>query len=381
MIMNVKYNDLKRVNDTYGEDLTEAINGVLAKGWYVKGREVELFEREFAEYVGTKYCIGVGNGLDALTLILQAWKEIYGWTEGDEVIVPSHTFIATALAVSSIGLKPVFCEVRGDNALMDESLLEGMISYRTKTIIPVHLYGQMCEMDTINQIARSHGLKVLEDACQAHGALYNSSLKMDLTSMFGRRAGNLGCAAAFSFYPGKNLGCLGDGGCVVTNDEDVAVMIRQMANYGQSDKYVHNYKGVNTRLDELQAAILRVKLRRLDKDNARRLEIAKYYCENIKNEWIKVPRFIGDMSNVYHVFPVRCKNRDNLWSYLRNCGIETLIHYPVPIYKQKAYQEYAYLHMPETEDWSNEELSLPLNVSLTDEEVRWIVEKINGYNC
>lgn len=377
--MTVKFNDLKSVNDSYGKELTNAIDDVLDRGWYIHGNQVRMFEKEYAEYIGAKYCVAVGNGLDALTLILQAWKDMGGWTEGDEVIVPSHTFIATVLAISRLGLRPVFCEVRTDNALMDEHMLEGLVTYRTRAVMPVHLYGRVCDMDAIMRIARTHNLKVCEDACQAHGAIYSSSLKMDLTSMFGRRAGNIGDAAAFSFYPGKNLGCLGDGGCITTNDDELASMLRKLANYGQSDKYVHELKGINSRLDELQAAVLRVKLRSLDKENNRRMEIARYYCDNIHNEWIKVPKMVSDMSNVYHVFPVRCKYRDNLWSYLRNNGIETLIHYPTPVHRQNAYKESCYVQLPVTEEWANEELSIPMYATLTDEEVRYVCETMNGY--
>lgn len=377
--MDIKFNDLKRVNDSFGQELKTAIDGVMQSGWYIKGRQTELFEGEFAEYVGTKYCIGTGNGLDALSLILQTWKEMYGWTDGDEVIVPSHTFVATVLAISRIGLRPVFCDVNAVHALIDETLIEGLVTYRTRAIMPVHLYGRMCNMDAILEIAHRHGLKVCEDACQAHGAIYSSSIKMDLTSMFGNRAGSIGDAAAFSFYPGKNLGCLGDGGCITTNNADEAVVMRKMANYGQSDKYVHELKGFNSRLDELQAAVLRVKLRRLDKDNCRRLELAKYYCENIHNEWIKLPSYEHDMSNVYHVFPIRCKNRDNLWSCLRSHGVETLIHYPTPVHRQQAYKEHAFLHLPISEGWAAEELSLPMNCILKDEEVEYVVDCLNDY--
>ncbi len=377
--MTVKFNDLKKVNDSFGHDLTDAIDDVLSKGWYIQGHQVQMFEREFADFIGSKFCISVGNGLDALTIIFQAWKDMYGWTEGDEVIVPSHTFAASVLAISRVGLKPVFCEVRTDNALMDENVLEGLVTYRTRAIVPVHLYGRVCNMDQIMTIAHTHNLKVCEDACQAHGAIYSSSLKMDLTSMFGRRAGNIGDAAAFSFYPCKNLGCLGDGGCITTNDPDLASIVRKHANYGQSDKYVHEVKGVNSRLDEIQAAVLRVKLRSLDKDNNRRMEIAKFYCENINNEWVKVPQLVTDMSNVYHVFPVKCKYRDNLWSFLRTQGIETLIHYPMPVHRQKAFKESGYLQLPITDDWANEELSLPINSVLTDDEIRYVVKTMNEY--
>lgn len=376
----ILFNDIKRVNASFDPELSEAVSRVVNSGWYILGKEVEAFEKEYSEYIGVKHCLGVGNGLDALSLVLCAWKKMYGWQDGDEILIPSHTFIATALAVSRVGMRPVFCESHADTAVMDETLIEGLISDKTKAIIPVHLYGQVCEMDTINQIARTHDLKVLEDACQSQGAIYNSSLKMDLTSMFGKRAGNLANAAAFSFYPGKNLGAIGDAGCITTNDSELFDIVRKMANYGQKEKYCHEYKGLNSRLDEIQAAVLRVKLRRLDKDNSRRLEIAKYYSDNIRNQWIKTPRIVLDHSNVYHIYPIRCKNRDNLYCYLREHDIETLIHYPVPVHKQKAYEEYANTQLPIAEDWANEELSLPIFPALTDEEVECVVQYLNQYS-
>ena len=377
--MNVKYQDLKAVNASYGEELQEAVRNVIKGGWYLKGSETTLFEREFAAFNGVRHCIAVGNGLDALTLVMEAWKHMYGWSEGDEVIMPSHTFVATALAVSRAGLKPVFCEVQNDNPLIDTTRIEGLLSYRTKAILPVHLYGQVCNMDAINNMARANGLKVLEDACQAHGALYDTQLSTDLAGMFGKRAGTLGEAGAFSFYPGKNLGCLGDGGAVVTDSDEMAKLVRELANYGQKEKYVHEYKGVNSRMDEIQAAVLRVKLRRLDKDNTRRIEIARYYCEHINNELVRVPQFVGNHSNVYHVFPIRTKYRDNLQAKLAEKGVETLIHYPTPIHKQQAYDEMSYLHMPHTEAWAEEELSLPMSQAMKDDQVEWVVKCINGY--
>ena len=377
--MKVKFLDLKKINSSFGSEINDAVTRVLNSGFYIKGLEVEMFEKEFAQYIGTKHCIAVGNGLDALTIILEAWKTRYGWTEGDEIIVPANTFIATVSAVCRAGLKPVFCDVCADSALIDVASLEGKITYRTKALIPVHLYGQACNMDLINNIARMHNLLVLEDSCQAHGALYDSANISNLSSMFGARTGNISDAAAFSFYPCKNMGALGDGGAITTNDDDLAEWIRCFANYGQSEKYYHVYKGVNSRLDEIQAAVLRVKLRRLDHDNARRLEIARRYTSEIKNSNVTVPKLVSNNSHVYHVFAVRCKTRDDLQKYLKNKGVETLIHYPIPVHKQKAFAQYSYMHFPEAELWALEELSLPISPVMTDEEVRYVVKCINDY--
>ena len=375
--MAIKYLDLKRINKSFGDDLFKSANKVLNSGWYLKGDETSAFENEFAEYVGTKYCIATGNGLDAITLILEAWKQMYGWTAGDEVIVPANTFIATVLAISRVGLKPILCDPHIDNPTIDEALIERCVTYRTKAIIPVHLYGQMCNMDAINKIARSHGLLVLEDACQAHGAIYNSSIGLELTSLFGKRAGNNSEAAAFSFYPGKNLGCMGDGGAVTTNNKELADYVRMLANYGQQQKYVHEYQGFNSRMDEVQAAILRVKLPRLDKDNARRLEIAHYYSTHICHPAVQILPFVGNNSHVYHVYAIKCRNRDRLREILAENGIETLIHYPIPVHRQEAYKEYATLHLPVSDNWAEEELSLPISPVMTDEEVNQVVDCIN----
>lgn len=374
----VHFYDLKRVNSTFGEELDEAIRRVVHSGWFVKGHEVESFEHEYAEYVGVKYCIGVGNGLDALTAVLRAWKLMYGWNDGDEVIVPDNTFIATALAVSRVGLIPVFCEPHIVMPAIDETKIEGLITPRTRVIIPVHLYGMMCRMDQINRIARKHGLKVLEDACQAHGALYYSDgTEKELSTLFGSRAGNNSDAAAFSFYPAKNLGCLGDGGAVATNNQELAMMVRSLTNYGQEKKYVHVYKGFNSRLDELQAAVLRVKLRHLDSANNRRIEIAHYYSTHICHPAVELLPDTTDCSHVYHVYAIKCKNRDYLQTLLHDHGIETLIHYPIPIHKQKAYAECTHLRFPVAEMWSDTELSLPISQAMSDEEVRQVVDCIN----
>lgn len=379
----IKYQNLKQVNDSFGDELMAAVRGVVRSGWYVRGQEVEAFEHEFADYCGTTYCVGVGNGLDALTLILECWKEMYRWNDGDEVIVPDNTFIATVLAIIRAGLKPVLAEPTVKWAVIDDSGIKSLITDRTRVIIPVHLYGQMCEMDTINRIARKHHLKVLEDACQAHGALYNSCNGVELTSLFGRRAGNNGDAAAFSFYPGKNLGGMGDGGAVTTNDLSLAEMVRMKANYGSRVKYSHETLGMNSRLDELQAAILRVKLRRLDKDNLRRIEIAEYYSSHICHPTVEVVPFVAGGSHVFHVYPIKCKNRESLRSILLKNGIETLVHYPIPVHRQNAYLNLVSdngaenLAFPVSDMWANEEISLPISQAMTDSQVEYVVDCIN----
>ncbi len=373
----IKYNDLKRVNASFGEDLRAAVSRVTQSGWYLKGHEVEKFEKEFSAYTGVTYCVGVGNGLDALTAVLTAWKLMYGWNDGDEVIVPDNTFIATALAVSRTGLKPVLCEPHLEVPTIDETQIERLITPLTRAIIPVHLYGLMCNMDAINKIARKHKLKVLEDACQAHGAVYNSNSELQLSTLFGKRAGNNGNAAAFSFYPAKNLGCMGDGGAVTTNDKELATLVRSITNYGQTEKYVHDYMGFNSRLDELQAAVLSVKLQRLDKDNTRRIELAHYYSTHICHPAVELLPDITDNSHVYHVYAIKCKNPNYLRQLLLENGIETLIHYPIPIHRQKAYIDEASLHLPVSDHWADDELSLPLYPQMTDEEIQKVVDCIN----
>lgn len=367
--MEVKFLDIPKITASFGEALTMASESVINQGWYIGGNEVTLFESEFARYIGAEYSVGVGNGLDALALVLSAWKLMYGWDDGDEVILPGNTFIATALAVSNVGLKPVLCDVGEADALIDVSDIQRCLTNRTRVIIPVHLYGQICDINSVINIALRHGLKVLEDACQAHGAI----------CLHGK-AGALGHAAAFSFYPGKNLGALGDGGCVTTNDAELASIVRRMSNYGQSSKYVHELKGVNSRLDELQAAFLRVKLRRLDDDNARRKAIAMLYNNGISNSSIKVPALPSDIdSHVYHVYPVRTSKRDELQEFLKENGVETLIHYPCPIHHHKAYSEYANQSLPVSEMWSQEELSIPMSPVLTNEEVEYVIDVINRF--
>lgn len=373
----IYYFDLKNINNSFGEDLFKAADNVMHSGWFINGKEVEQFEKEYAEYVGVKYCIGVGNGLDALTAVLDAWKQMFEWKNGDEVILPANTFIATALAVSRVGLKPILCEPHINIPTIDENCIEELITSRTRAIIPVHLYGLMCKMDTINKIAKKYKLKILEDACQAHGAIYNSNDGLELSTLFGKRAGNNSDAAAFSFYPTKNIGCLGDGGAVTTNNKELAAKVRSIVNYGQETKYVHDCLSFNSRLDEVQAAILRVKLRRLDKDNIRRIEIAHYYSTHICHPAIEILPDVSDNSHVYHIYAIKCKNRNYLKQIMADNGIETLIHYPIPINKQKAYFEFANVHFPIAEQWADEELSLPISPIMTEDEIKIVVDCIN----
>jgi len=373
----IKYFDLKRINASFGEDLKTALSRAATSGWYIRGNEVEQFENEFAAYVGTAHCIGTGNGLDALTAVLMAWKQIHSWSDGDEVILPDNTFIATALAVTRAGLMPVLCEPHNDIPTIDETQIERHITPRTRAIIPVHLYGLMCNMDAINKIAKKYRLKVLEDACQAHGAIYHSNAQLQLSTLFGRRAGNNGDAAAFSFYPAKNLGCLGDGGAVTTNDAELAERVRAITNYGQTVKYQHDYDGFNSRLDELQAAVLGVKLRRLDKDNMRRIEIAHYYSTHICHPAVELLPDMTDNSHVYHIYAIRCKNRNRLQQLLLEHGIQTQVHYPIAIHRQRAYSQYAQIHLPISDHWADDELSLPLSPLMADDDVRTVVDAIN----
>ena len=336
------------------------------KSFYIQGDEYYSFNKEFADYCGVKYAIGVGNGLDALMLILRA----YGIGEGDEVIVPSNTFIATALAVTYVGAKPVFVEPFLDEYNINPSLIEDRITSNTKAIIGVHLYGQCCDMDSINKIAKKHNLFVFEDAAQAHGALYK-----------GRRAGSLGDAAGFSFYPGKNLGALGDGGAVTTNDETIAKKIAALCCYGSDYKYHHIYKGVNSRLDEIQCGFLRIKLNYLDKWNDDRKRIASRYLSEIYNPLIKLPVVNKLNEHVWHVFAIRCNKRNELQSYLNNLGIGTNCHYPIPMHLQKAYEDLDIKEgeLPIAEEISKTELSLPIYYGMSDSDVTFVIKALNEF--
>jgi len=368
MEARIKYFDLKQLNDSFEPELSQAIQRVLNAGWYLLGSENEAFEKEFAAYCGVKHCIGVANGLDALTLVLNAWKEFGILDEGDEVIVPANTYIATILSITRSGLKAVLVEPYAPSFNLNPMLIEAHLTSKSKVILPVHLYGQCAEMDAINAIALKYNLKVLEDAAQGHGAIYK-----------GKRTGNLGDAAGFSFYPAKNLGCLGDGGCVTTNDDALAECVRILANYGSKDKYINRYKGINSRLDELQAAILRVKLARLDADNDKRRVIARQYLSEIQHPTIQIPEIKDFKAANFHVFPILSDQRDELQAYLTSKNIQTLIHYPVPPHKQNAYREWNQRSYPITEKIHLKELSLPVSPLQTQKETAYVCQCINQF--
>ncbi len=364
----IRYCDLKTINDRYEPQLTEAIVKAAQSGWYIRGNECERFEQAFAAYCGCRHCIGTGNGLDALTIILRAYCEMGIMQPGDEVIVPANTYIATILSVVQAGLKPVLCEPCTNTCNTDTTLIESLVTERTRAIMPVHLYGLVADMDRINEIAAKHSLKVIEDSAQAHGAIYN-----------GKRTGNLGDAAAFSFYPGKNLGALGDGGAITTNDTQLADAARAIANYGSHKKYVNIYKGVNSRLDEIQAAALHVKLQHLDADNQRRREIAAKYISCITNPLVTLPAADNGGNHVYHIFALRSPHREQLQQHLLKQEIETLIHYPIPPHKQQALREYSHLQLPITEQIHAQELSLPCHQAMSDNEVEMIIDAVNRF--
>lgn len=365
--MIVPFNTFEFMHSELQVEIAEAINAVVKSNWFILGEQKRVFEEEFAQFCGRKYCVGVGNGLDALHLLLRA----YGIGPGDEVIVPSNTYIATALAVTYAGATPVFAEPRLETYLIDPILLREKITTKTKAIMPVHLYGQVVDMDEINAIAKEYGLVVIEDVAQAHGALYK-----------GKRAGNLGDAAAFSFYPGKNLGAMGDAGAVVTDDKEIADKVRAMSNYGSEKKYYNMYAGFNSRLDEIQAAILRVKLKELDRWNAYRQKVAEKYLAGICHDGVQKPVVCPDRDHVWHIFPIRVAKRDEFQRYLRARDIETLIHYPIPMHLQEAYRE---LNIPKgalplAEEISETELSLPMFYGITQEQVEYVIDVINHYN-
>lgn len=360
----IKFLDLHKINERFRTQIDKRIKTILDKGWYLLGEEDETFEKHFADFCGVKHCIGCANGLDALNLIIKG----YGFKDGDEIIVPANTYIASILAISENGCKPVLVEPDIRTYNINPDLIEDKITEKTKAIMIVHLYGQAVQTDKIISLAHKYNLKVIEDSAQAHGAVYK-----------GKKVGNLGDASGFSFYPGKNLGCMGDGGCVTTNDDKLAFKIRALANYGSDRKYHHIFKGINSRLDEIQAAILDVKLPFLDEDNEKRRKISKYYRENIKNPKIILPKTYDEKAHVWHVFVVRCENRDNFQKYLEENGIQTNIHYPTPPHKQGAYAEWNELSYPVTEKIHSEVISIPISPVLTEEEVMKTVEVINKY--
>ena len=365
--MKVPFATFLPMHNEIRKDLDTAYNQVLDRSYFIQGEECTKFEEEFAAYCDAKYCIGVATGLDALWLVLKSM----GIGKGDEVIVPSNTYIATALAVSFVGAKPVFVEPTIETYNIDVTKIEEKINENTKAIIAVHLQGRPADMDAVNDVAKKYNLKVIEDAAQAHGTRYK-----------GRKVGTLGDAAGFSFYPGKNLGALGDGGCVVTNDKELADKVRALGNYGSDYKYHHIYQGTNSRLDEMQAAFLRVKLPHLDKWNADRKRIAEKYLQGITNPLIKLPLASTDeYEHIYHVFVIRCDRRDELERYLNESGIGTVKHYPIPMHLQEAYKELGLEQgdLPIAEEISNTVLSIPMYYGMTDEEVEYVIEALNRF--
>lgn len=365
----IKFLDLQKINAPYQEQFQEKMKLVLDKGWFILGDEVLSFEADFAKYCGTKYCIGVGNGLDALVLIFKAYMQLGKLQKGDEVVVPANTYIASILAVLQADLVPVLVEPDLDTYNINPDLISAKITPKTKAILAVHLYGQLADMNAINTIANQHHLLVIEDAAQAHGAITKEQIK----------AGNTANAAAFSFYPGKNLGALGDAGAVTTNDEALAKVIYSLRNYGSEKKYHNEYIGINSRLDEVQAAFLNVKLFKLDAENERRKAIAKRYLSEIKNDKIVLPSWDLSDNHVFHLFVIRTENRLELQEYLLENNVETMIHYPIPPHHQKALVTWNSLSFPITEKIHKEVLSIPISPVMTEGEVDAVIQILNNY--
>ncbi len=364
----IEFLSLKKITEKYSEEIHAAAKRVIDSGWYLQGKENERFEANYANYIGTKHAIGCANGLDALIWILRGYIELGVMQPGDEVIVPANTYIASILAITENNLTPVLVEPDINTYQIDDKLIEAAITPRTKAIMIVHLYGQCAYTEKIGELCKKYDLKLIEDNAQAHGCKFN-----------GQRTGSIGDAAGHSFYPGKNLGALGDAGAVTTNDDELAKVVRALANYGSSKKYVMDYCGRNSRLDEIQAAILDVKLSHLEEDIELRKQVAKYYIDNIKHPDIITPNFDNWERHVFHLFPIRCSRRDELQKYLTENGIQTIIHYPIPPHKQGCYKEWNDRIYPVTEKIHNEELSLPISPVMTEEEVRMMVEVINNF--
>ncbi|WP_286220283.1 DegT/DnrJ/EryC1/StrS family aminotransferase [Marinobacter apostichopi] len=374
----IPFLDLKSINSQYREELVEAATRVIDSGWYIQGTELGAFEKEFAEYCGTEYCVGVANGLDALTLTLRAWKEMGKIKEGDEVIVPANTYVASILAITENGLTPVLVEPDELTLNLFADGIEAALSPRTRVVLVVHLYGRLAPMSDIMALAKAHDLLVLEDSAQAHGAGIN-----------GKKAGNWGNASGFSFYPGKNLGALGDAGAVTTNDGDLAHAVRALGNYGSHKKYENVYQGVNSRLDEMQAALLRIKLRYLDVETLRRRQIALAYAQGIGNRAVQQPISADETMerlkcHAFHLYVVRSEQRNALQQHLQNAGVQTMIHYPIPPHQQKAYANWNQHRFPLTEAVHGKVLSLPISPVMTDAEVNVVIEAVNSFvnsNC
>ncbi|MBR5175311.1 MAG: GNAT family N-acetyltransferase [Bacteroidales bacterium] len=365
----ILYSPLKDITALYADEIHQAVDRVVDSGWYLQGAENKRFEQEYADYIGTKFCVGCANGLDALIWILRAYLEMGVMQKGDEVIVPANTYIASILAITENGLTPVLVEPDIDTLEIDDRLIEAAITPKTRAIMIVHLYGQCAYTDKIGDLCKKYGLKLIEDNAQAHGCLYGN----------GRRTGSLGDAAGHSFYPGKNLGAFGDGGAVTTDDEELAKTVRTLANYGSSKKYVFDYCGRNSRLDEIQAAVLSVKLRHLDQDNAARRRVARWYLEEIDNPAIVLPKVEDWNAHVFHIFPILCERRDELQQYLKDNGVQTLIHYPIPPHKQKCYAAWHDWSFPVSERIHREELSLPISQVIPDEDVQTIIRLLNEW--
>lgn len=364
----LKFLDLQAITNMHGEEIKAAVNRVIDSGWFLQGCENKQFEKDYAQYIGTGYCVAVANGLDALKLILRGYKEMGIMQDGDEIIVPANTYIATILAITDNHLVPVLVEPTFENLEIDIDQIERYVTPKTKGVMTVHLYGRIAYKDKLGDICKKHGLKLMEDCAQSHGCMWK-----------GIKTGSLGDAAAHSFYPGKNLGALGDAGAVTTNDAELASVIRALANYGSQRKYVFKYSGMNSRMSELDAAVLSVKLKYLDEDNKKRQKLAAYYYDNIKNSLITLPSRISDEKNVYHQFPIFCKRRDELQEYLKENGVQTLIHYPIPPHKQECYQEWNNSSYPITEMVHTQELSIPMNQVVSIDEAKTVVRAINAF--
>ena len=368
-MMNIPFLSLKDVTALHGDEINAAVKRVVNSGWYLQGKENENFEKNYAKFIGSKYAIGCANGLDALIWIFRAYKELGVMQDGDEVIVPANTYIATILAITENNLKPILVEPKLNTLEIDDDKIEERITSRTKAICMVHLYGRNAYTDRIGALCKKYNLKLVEDNAQAHGCKHTD----------GRITGSIGDAAGHSFYPGKNLGALGDGGAVTTNDEELAITVRTLANYGSSKKYVFKYTGRNSRLDEIQAAVLDVKLKYLVEDNAHRKAVANYYYDHIKHPLISLPDRLPDSQNVYHLFPILCEKRDTLHDYLEKNGVGTIIHYPIAPHKQECYKEWNGMTLPITEYIADHELSLPIGPTITLDEVDYVVDLINRF--
>ena len=364
----VKLLDLQAITAQHIDEYTQAVQRVIQSGWFLQGEEIKQFEQTYARYIGTKHCISVANGLDALYLILRGYKELGVMSEGDEIIVPANTYIATILAITRNNMVPVLVEPTWDNLELDTAQVEQAITDRTRAVMTVHLYGRIAYDERLRDVCRRYQLKLLEDCAQSQGCAFQ-----------GVKTGALGHAAAHSFYPGKNIGAFGDAGAVTTNDDDLASVIRALANYGSERKYVFKYVGINSRMSELDAAVLRVKLKYLDADNAKRQQLAAYYYENIRNPYVILPKRLADDNNVYHQFPIFSTQRDHLQEHLKACGIQTLIHYPIPPHKQTCYKTWNDRSCPITEKIHAQELSIPMNQVLTFEQAQQVVAAINSF--